>query len=145
MTHLFSIGAWHCLGQNAQQRHHVAVMHPVAKLFSLNQPLTLHRTVKPLSAYRLSNNTKWRWWMWMAAAYRRTTDQVDGLGLRAGSHLALSLHSSNEAGELLKRLWPSWRYHTNCQGSMIVIIICGYYNTHRGVTETESRWPINGD
>ena len=82
-------------------------MRPVAKLFSLNQPLTLHRTVKPLSAYRLSNNTKWRWWMWMAAAYRRTTDQVDGLGLRAGSHLALSLDSSNEAGELLKRLWPS--------------------------------------
>ena len=77
----------------------------------------------------LSEDHRPSWWPWSAG----------------WQHLALSLHSSNEAGELLKRLWPSWRYHTNCQGSMIVIIICGYYNTHRGVTETESRWPINGD
>jgi len=34
------------------------------------------------------------------------TAQVDWLGLRVGSHLVFSLHSSNEPGELSKRLWP---------------------------------------
>ena len=33
------------------------------------------------------------------------TAQVDWLGLRVGGHLALSLHSSNEPGEL-----SQWRY-----------------------------------
>jgi len=39
--------------------------------------------------------------MWMvAASYRGLTAQVGGLGLRVGGHPALSLHSSNEPGEL---------------------------------------------
>jgi len=33
--------------------------------------------------------------MWMAAAYRGLTAQVDWLGLGVGGHPALSLHSSN--------------------------------------------------
>ena len=33
------------------------------------------------------------------------TAQVDWLGLRVGGHLALSLHSTNEPGEL-----SQWRY-----------------------------------
>ena len=36
-------------------------------------PSTLRGTVKWVSVFGLSNNNKWRWWMWMVAAiYRRT-------------------------------------------------------------------------
>ena len=75
------------------------------------QPSTLHRTLKWVSAFGLSNNNKWRWWMWTVAAIsRRTNTQVGWLGLRVGSHLVHSLHSSNEPGELSQ--WPrSWKQH----------------------------------
>ena len=37
------------------------------------QPSTLRGMVKWISAFGLSNNNKWRWWMWMVAAiYWRT-------------------------------------------------------------------------
>jgi len=36
----------------------------------------------------------------MAAANFQLTAQIDWLGLRVGGHLALSLRSSNELGEL---------------------------------------------
>jgi len=39
--------------------------------------------------------------MWtVAVSFRRTHDPIDWLGLRVGGHPALSLHSSNEPGEL---------------------------------------------
>jgi len=38
--------------------------------------------------------------MWMVAAYQLTSS-ASRLGLRVGGHLALSLHSSYELGELL--------------------------------------------
>jgi len=38
--------------------------------------------------------------MWMTAAIGGLTAQVDWLGLSVGGHPALSLHSSNEPGEL---------------------------------------------
>jgi len=40
----------------------------------------------------------------MVAAYYGLTSQVIWLGLRVGGNLALSLHSSNEPGELSQ--WP---------------------------------------
>ena len=47
--------------------------------------------------------------MWMTAAFLVPTGgltaQVDWLGLRVGGHLALSLHSSYEPGEL-----SQWHY-----------------------------------
>ena len=43
--------------------------------------------------------------MWMIAATGGLTAQVNWLGLRVGGHLALSLHSSNQPGEL-----SQWRY-----------------------------------
>ena len=43
--------------------------------------------------------------MWVIAATGGLTAQVDWLGLRVGGHLALSLHSSNEPGEL-----SQWHY-----------------------------------
>ena len=45
--------------------------------------------------------------MWMTAAFlpADSTAQVDWLALRVGGHLALSLHSSYEPGEL-----SQWHY-----------------------------------
>ena len=40
--------------------------------------------------------------MWMVAAIGGLTAQVGWLGLWVGGHPALSLHSSNEPGELLQ-------------------------------------------
>jgi len=43
--------------------------------------------------------------MWMVAACAgRLAAQVGWLGLRVGDHLALSLHSPNESGELSQLL-----------------------------------------
>ena len=53
--------------------------------------------------------------MWMIAATGGLTAQVDWLGLRVGGHLALTLLSSNELGELLQ-----WRYR---RGIIIILII----------------------
>jgi len=41
----------------------------------------------------------------VAAIPGRLTVQVDWLGLKVGGQPALSLHSSNELGELLQWLW----------------------------------------
>jgi len=41
--------------------------------------------------------------MWMIAIYRRLTGQVSRLGLRAGGHLVVSIHSSNEPDKLSQR------------------------------------------
>ena len=44
---------------------------------------------------------------------------ADWLGLRVGGHPALSLHSSDEPGELSQWLWSWWQHHT----PMAIIII----------------------
>jgi len=72
---------------------------------------------KWVSAYELSNNNngdgECGWYM---PIFGRLTAQVDWLGLRVGGHPALSLHSSNEPGELSHWLW-SWRqHHKHCRG-----------------------------
>jgi len=60
----------------------------------------------------------------MVAAYGGLTGQVDWLGLRVGGHLALSLHSSNEPGELSQ--WPRHDDSTtNIVVGISVVIIRG--------------------
>jgi len=64
------------------------------------QPSILRGMVKWVSAFELSNNNKWRWWVWLPAAYRRT----HSLGRLAWSEgwrpLGAVPHSSYEPGEL---------------------------------------------
>ena len=86
------------------------------------KPSTLHRTVKWVSAFGLSNNNKWRWWCGWQHPTGRLTAQVDWLGVRAGGHQALHLHSSSEPGELSKWLWPSRQHCKDCQVIIIIII-----------------------
>jgi len=50
------------------------------------QPSTLRGMVKWVSAFELSNNNKWRWWVWLLAAYRRT--QPGSFSLVGGSAAA---------------------------------------------------------
>ena len=47
-------------------------LHTFTAVPVLTQPSTLSGTIKWVSAFRLSNSNKRRWWMWMAAAYWRT-------------------------------------------------------------------------
>ena len=46
------------------------------------------------------------------------------LGLRVGGHPALSLHSSNEPGELSQWLWSWWQHHKHCR----CYCYCYYYH-----------------
>jgi len=84
-----------CLSWQALQHRAVA---PTSLLLRLTQPSTLHGTNKWVSAFELCNNNKWWQSVWTSAANRptqRVTAEVRWCGLRVGSFLALSLHSSN--------------------------------------------------
>jgi len=71
------------------------------------QPSTLRGMAKWVSAFGLSNNNKWRWWVWLLAAYRRT----HSLGHLAWSEgwrpLGAVPYSSYEPGELSQWLWAT--------------------------------------
>ena len=49
--------------------------------------------------------------------------QVGWLGQRVGDHPALSLHSSNELGELPQWPWSWGQYHKHCHWIITIIII----------------------
>jgi len=105
-------GSHVCHDSHCYKQPWVWAVHPYcsAKADSAFHPFTLRGTVKWVSAFGLSNNNKrqsWRGWQQPTGGL---TAQIDWLGLRVGGHLAPSLHSSNEPGELLKWLWPSWQY-----------------------------------
>jgi len=51
------------------------------------------------------------------------TAQVDWLGLSIGRHPALSLHSSDEPGELSQWLWSWWQHHFVMDVIIIIVII----------------------
>ena len=84
------------------------------------QPSTLRGTVKWVSAHELSNNNKWRWCLRMVAANLSADSQtqIGWFGLRVGGHPALSLHSSNEPGEL-----SQWLCHNDITINIVVVII----------------------
>ena len=69
------------------------------------RPSIFHGTGKWVSAFGLSNNNKWRWWMRIIAAFTGgLIVQVGWLVMRVGGHPTLSPHSSNEPGEHSQRL-----------------------------------------
>ena len=45
------------------------------------------------------------------------------LGLRVGGHPALSLHSSDEPGELSQWLWSRWQHHKHCHGYYYYLLL----------------------
>jgi len=60
----------------------------------------------------------------VAADFGGLLAQVSRLGLRVGGHPAISLHSSNEPGELSQWLWSWWQHHKHWHSIIIIIIIC---------------------
>jgi len=94
-------------------------LHTLSAVSRSTQPVALRETVKWVSAYRLSNSNKWRWWMWVIAG------QVTWLGWRVSGHLAFSLHSSNKPGELSQ--WP--RHDDSAINTIIGIIIISLIST----------------
>ena len=64
------------------------------------QPSTLRGMVKWVSAFELSNNNKWRWWVWLLAAYRRTHSPGRLVWSESRRPLGAVPHSSYEPGEL---------------------------------------------
>ena len=80
------------------------------------QPSTLCGTVRWVSAYELSNNSNGDGGCGrQLPVFGGLTAQVDWLGLSVGGHPALSLHSSNEPGELSQWLWSWWQHHEHCR------------------------------
>ena len=67
------------------------------------QPSTLCGMVKWVSAFGLSNN-KWRWWMWLLAAYRRTHSPGRLAWFEGRRPLGAVPHSSCK---LLQWLWAT--------------------------------------
>ena len=61
-----------CLSQQPLHIQPWAWAVPLTAVPRSTQPSTIHRTVKWVPAYGLSNNNKWWWWMWMIAAYWQT-------------------------------------------------------------------------
>ena len=80
------------------------------------QPSTLRGMVKWVSACELSNNNKWRWCLRMVAANLLVDSQPKSVGLVWGWRL--SLHSSNEPGEL-----SQWLCHDDSTINIVIVII----------------------
>ena len=51
------------------------------------------------------------------------TAQVGRLGLRVGGHPALSLHSSNEPGELSQWPWSWGQHHKHCRWLLLLLLL----------------------
>ena len=75
--------------------------HGLRTILAVPRPSNLCGTVKWVLAFGLSNNNKWRWWMWMLSAiYRQTHSPSRLVWYDDWWAPAFSLHSSNELGEL---------------------------------------------
>jgi len=104
-------------------------LHALTALPRSTQPSTLHGMVNWVSAFGLSITNKCGWYQPIG----RLTGQVGWLGLRVGSHLALSLHSSNEPGEL-----SQW---SRLDDSTINIVIgIGIIRLHRSTTYVDTAY-----
>jgi len=105
-------------------------LHALTTVPRSTQPSTLCEILNWVSSFGLSYNNKWRWWVWMVTAIGRLTAQVGWLGLRIDGHPVLSLHSSDEPGELSQWLWSWWQQHKYC-GIIIIIIknTCSFIST----------------
>ena len=82
------------------------------------QPSTFRGMVKWVSAYELSNNNKWRWCLRMVAADQRTHSPNRLVWSEGWRHPTLSLHSSNEPGEL-----SQWLCHDDSTINIVIVII----------------------
>jgi len=92
---------------HAYRKHHYdklySLGHGLCTLTAVSrstQPSTLRGMVKWVSAFELSNNNKWRWWVWFLAAYRRTPSPGRLAWSECRRPLGTVPHLSYEPGEL---------------------------------------------
>ena len=76
-------------------------LHNLTGVPKSTQPSTLRGIVKWVSAFRLSNNNKWRWWVWLMAAYRQTHSPGCLTRAEGSRPLGTVPYSLYEPGELL--------------------------------------------
>jgi len=82
------------------------------------QPSTMCRTVKWVSAFGLSNNNKWRWWVWLLAAYRQTRSPGRLAWAKDLQPLGAVPYSSYEPGEL-----SQWLCYDDSTINILMLII----------------------
>ena len=76
---------------------------------------TLRGMVKWLSAFGLSINNKWQWWVWLLAAYRRTHTPgrlawSEGQRRLAPFHIHYTNRVNSRSGFELR-----WQHHKHCR------------------------------
>ena len=99
------------------------------------QPSALRWTVN-VSAFGLSNNNKWRWWLYTIAAYRRIRSLSQVVWSEGRRPLGAVLHSSNEPSELTQ--WPRswWHQYKYLPVSQSIDQI----NSNLAAREPDSKW-----
>jgi len=86
-------------------------LHTLTAVPRSTQPSTRHGMVKWVSAFGLSSNNKWSWWVWLLAACR-WTHSLGRLAWAEGQRtLGAVPYSSYEPVELLQWLWLRWQHH----------------------------------
>jgi len=94
-------------------------LHTLTAVPRSTQPSTLRGTVKWVSAFGLSNNNKWRWWVWLLAAYR-WTHSPGRLAWAEGQRPLGAVPNS----------WTRWTLEVACHNDStinIIILIMYYY------------------
>jgi len=82
-------------------------LHTLTAVPRSTQPSNLRGMVKWVSAFGLSNNNKWRWWVWLLAAYKRTHSRGRLAWSEGRRPLGAVPYSSYEPDELSQRLWAT--------------------------------------
>jgi len=89
-------------------------LHTTTAVPRSTQPSTLRGMVKWVSAFGLSNNNKWRWWVWLLAAYRQT-HSPGHLAWSEGRRPPFHIHHMNRVNSHSgSELW--WQHHKHYRG-----------------------------
>jgi len=90
-------------------------LHTLTAVPRSTQPSTFRGMVKWVSAFGLSNNNKWRWWVWFLAAYRRTHSPGRLAQSESRRPLGAVPYSSHEPDELRSGFELWWQHHKHCR------------------------------
>jgi len=82
-------------------------LHTITAVPRSTQPSTLRGMIKWVAAFELSNNNKWRWWVWLLVAYRQTHSPGRLAWSEGRRPLGAVERSSYEPGELLQWFWAT--------------------------------------
>jgi len=92
-------------------------LHTLTVVPRSTQPSTHRGMAKSVSVFGLSDNNKWRWWVWFLAAYRRTHSPgrltwSEGRRLLGPCHIHHMNQLNSRSGFELR-----WQHHKYCRSS----------------------------